>query len=312
LRIKAAVLRSFQSPFSLEHVDLPEPPEGWVTLRVRAVGVCGRDVVVWRGGFGNLKPPLILGHEVYGVYDGRPYGVYPAVPKCASGGCDLGILGEDAPGGYAEAVNVPRSSLVPLPDSRFEVYAAAVCGVATFIHASRVAGVSRGDRVLVTGASGGVGVHGSQYLARVVGAEVLGFTRSREKARVLEELGVTPVTDPSFYRSLGRVDYVFETVGSATINWSLRALKPGGTLVLIGNVEGRPITIERPALVFMRQLRIQGSSVYTREEYEEAVKLVAEGVVRPLYRAYRLEEINRAYDDVVNGRLVGRAVLVVG
>ena len=321
MHVRAAVLRGFGQAFSVEDVNLPDPGPGSVVVDVRAVGVCGRDVVVWRGGFRGLKPPLILGHEVFGIHDGRPVGVYPGIvgSECMTGGgcfdvascSDYRILGEGLPGGYATRVAVPEWNLVDLPDEDYARYAAAVCGVATYIHASRVAGIEEGSRVLVVGASGGVGIHGVQYLTRVLGARVIGYTRSPEKARVLRELGVEATSDPLGYRSLGRVDYVLDNVGAPTVNWSMRWLKPGGMLVLVGNVTGEPVVLERPALVVMREYRITGSAAYNKREYTEAVRLVGEGVVQAFYRAYRLEDVNKAYSDVTRGRVLGRAVLLV-
>ncbi|BES82777.1 zinc-binding dehydrogenase [Pyrodictium abyssi] len=315
---RAAVLRGFGRPFSIEEYSY-EPPGGWIGVRVRAVGVCGRDVVVWRGGFRNLRPPLVLGHEVFGEYDGKPVAVFPAIvgeecrermPGRENLCRDYAILGETVPGGYAEQVYVPRWNLIELPDTRYTDYAAAACGVATFIHAARVAGVGAGDRVIVTGAAGGVGIHGVQYLLSH-GVEVYGTTRSREKARVLEELGVHPLTSREFSRELGaKVDAVFEVVGAPTINESLRALRPQGTLVLIGNVEGKPLELVRPAMIVMRELRITGSAAYTRREYEAAISLIARGLVRPFYKTYRLDEVNQAYENILAGRLVGRAVII--
>ncbi len=316
-KFRAAVLKEFGGKFEISHVEV-KPPQGFsAEVEVRAVGVCGRDLVVWKGGFRNLRPPLILGHEVFGLYRGRPVGVYPAIvgEKCKlvepHNLCtDYMILGENTPGGYAERVYVPEWNIIELPDEEFSKYAAAVCGVATFIHASRLAGVSSGEKVLVTGASGGVAIHGIQYLASL-GAEVIAYTRSQAKAEVLRSLGVNVVSSLDFYKESGRVDHVMETVGAPTINRSIRSLKPGGTLVLIGNVTGEPIVLERPALVVMREVRIVGSAAYTRDEYAEAVRIVGEGNIRPFYKEYRLESINEAYMDIVGGKVVGRAVLVV-
>ena len=319
MMVRAAVLRGFGAPFSIEEVDVPVR-EGDRVVAVRATGICGRDVVVWRGGFRNLRPPLILGHEVFGVdEEGNPVGVYPGIvdEEClrAMRGRETlcpnySILGEGRPGGYATHVAVPAANLVRLPTPEFEKYAASVCGVATFIHASRVAGVRRGDRVLVTGASGGVGIHGVQYLINVVGAQVYAHVRSEWKAKVLRDLGAAPVTDLGFYRREGRVDFVFEIVGAPTINDSLLALNPGGTLVLVGNVTGEEIRLTRPAVVVMRELKIVGTAAYTLDEYAEAVRLVSQGAIRPFYRTYRLADVNAAYEAISRGELLGRAVLV--
>lgn len=309
MRFKAAVLHSWGSPFSIEEVEL-DGRKGWTWLRVRATGICGRDRVVWRGGFRNLRTPLIPGHEVYGEAGGRPYGVYPAVEAPCNGSTCTLLLGETAPGGYAEMVNVPSSSLVELPTREYARYAAAVCGVATMIHASKVAGLGPGDKVLVTGSLGGVGIHGIQYLA-MRGAKVYAYTRRRQHARLLEELGVEPVHSLDFYRRTGRVDVVMELVGARTLNESMRSLRQGGTLVLVGNIGGEPIVIERPALLVMREISIKGTAAYTIEEYREAISLVAQGRIRPFYKAYRLEEVNKAYRDIEEGKVVGRAVLVI-
>ncbi|MEB3844412.1 MAG: zinc-binding dehydrogenase [Desulfurococcales archaeon] len=303
VRVRGALLERFRSEFRVGEWEV-EVPDGWVPVRVKAVGLCGRDIVVWKGGFRNLKPPLILGHEVFGEHDGRPVSVYPAVNI---GGVPL-VLGENIPGGYADTVYVPEENLIPLPDAEYEKYAAAVCGVATLMHASRVAGIAAGDRVLVTGATGGVGIHGVQYL-RLLGAEVVAYARSREKGRVLEEMGFDVVYELSFYKEKGRVDSVMEIVGAPTINESMRSLRTGGRLVLIGNITGEPITITRPALLVMREISVTGSAAFTRREWEAAIRVVASGAIRPVYKVYPLSRINDAYREALTGSRVGRIVL---
>ncbi|BAN90444.1 alcohol dehydrogenase [Aeropyrum camini SY1 = JCM 12091] len=309
-KFRAAVLYGWREPFRLEEFEV-DPPEGWVPVEVRSVGMCGRDLVVWKGGFPNLKPPLVLGHEVFGLYEGQPVSVYPAIPDpgCLGGDCPPAILGENLPGGYAERVYAPRENLIPLPDGDFNKYAAATCGVATMMHAASVARVRPGERVLVTGASGGVAVHGIQYL-QLLGAEVVAYTRSREKGRVLEEeIGVETVTSLDFYRERGRVDVVMETVGAPTINESMRALRPRGRLVLIGNISGEPVTIKRPALLVMREITLTGSAAFTRKEWEAAIKTIGKGGVKPFYKAYSLDQINTALKEALEGGRIGRIVI---
>ncbi len=319
-RVRAAILDEFGKPFRTGVFEY-EYPDDWVEVRVKSVGVCGRDVVVWRGGFRNLRPPLVLGHEVFGEVDGEPVGVFPAIAftdKCkealesGEGVCEPGefaILGENLPGGYADRVYVPEWNLVPLPDGEYEKYAAAVCGIATIMHTVSVAGVRPGDRVLVTGASGGVGVHAIQYLS-LLGAKVYAYTRSEAKASQLRGLGVEPVTSLDFYKKEGRVDVVVELVGAPTVNDSMRALKPRGRMALVGNVTGEPITITRPALLVMRELIVTGNAAFNKREYEAAIRLVGSGAVKPFYRRYRLDDVNLAYEAVLRREIIGRAVLV--
>ncbi len=316
------MLEEFRKPFKIREFNY-NVPEDWVEVKVKAVGVCGRDTVVWKGGFTNLRPPLLLGHEVFGYYNDEPVAVFPAIvwsddcrkkmEEDPSSICDVreaSILGETTPGGYADKVYVPEWNIIRLPDEEFEKYAASTCGVATLMHASRVAGVSAGSKVLVTGASGGVGVHGIQYL-KLIGAEVYAYTRSVERAEILGRLGVTPVTSLDFYKELGKVDIVMELVGKYTFNDSMRALKPKGKMVLIGNISGEHIPCERPALFVMRELSLYGSAAFTKREYEAAIRLIGEGFIKPFYESYSLSNINEAYERVLSGDLVGRVVLRV-
>ncbi len=310
VKVRAAVLYGWREPFKVEDFEI-DVPEGWVPVEVKSVGMCGRDLVVWKGGFPNLKPPLILGHEIFGYYNGKPVSVFPGLPnpECKDWDCPPYILGENLPGGYAERVYVPPQSIIPLPDEDFDKYAAATCGVATIMHASSVVGVKPGERVLVTGASGGVGVHGIQYL-QLIGAEVIAYTRSSEKARFLErELGVETVTSLDFYREKGRVDVVMEIVGARTLNDSMRSLRFRGRLVLIGNITGEPITIKRPALFVMRELHFTGTAAFTFEEWSAAIRVISKGAIRPYYRVYSLDRINEAVKDAVEGDRIGRIVL---
>ncbi|MGC8542503.1 MAG: alcohol dehydrogenase catalytic domain-containing protein [Vulcanisaeta sp.] len=316
MRVLAAVLREFNKPFNIEEFDVGEPGPNDVIVRVKAEGICGRDLVIWRGGFKNLKPPLVLGHEIFGEVDGRPVGVFGAItdgtcPYCKAGKenlcLNLQFFGEGRPGGYAEAVIAPKNNVFELPDSDYVKYAAAICPLATAIHASRLSNVGSRTRVLVTGAGGGVGIHTIQYL-KYLGAYVISIT-SPAKADFVARYSDEVITDREFSRKVKDVDVVLEIVGAATINESLRALRREGVLVLIGNTEGEEIRLARPALTVMREHRIVGSAAYTRREVLEAVDLVHKGVIKPVYKVYSFRDVNQAYDDLMNQRVLGRAVL---
>ncbi|BCS92477.1 Acryloyl-coenzyme A reductase [Metallosphaera sp. J1] len=315
MKALAAVLERFSEPLVLREAEVGEG----LSVQVKASGMCGRDLVIWRGGFRNLTPPLILGHEIYGEYEGKPVGVY-GVETCGECRyCKAGkenlcenarFLGEARPGGYAEVVAVREQGIFPLPDKEYEKYAAGVCPLATAIHSSRIAGIQRGDTVLVTGAGGGVGIHTIQYL-KFLGAKVVSVTSS-SKVEVVSKFSDQVITQKDFSRQVKDVDAVIELVGSETVNESLRALKREGTLVLVGNVTGKEISLMRPALTIMREHRIVGSAAYTRAEVREAVRLIHEGMVKPVYRKYHLREVNTAMKDMMEGNVLGRAVLVTG
>jgi len=312
-KVKAAVLLNFRSKFVIKEVEL-EAPDYWEIVNIKYVGICGRDVVVWKGGFKNLKPPLILGHEIFGYYKGAPVAIFPGIRSEQREDLDyyktFSILGEQIPGGYADKVAVPKWNIITLKDQDLVKYAASACGVATFVHVAKVLGIRKGDKVLVTGASGGVGIHGIQYL-KLLGAEVYAFTRSESKAKIIKELDVNVVTDFSFYRNIGRMDHVIELVGAKTLNESMRSLRFKGSIVLVGNVTGEPISIQRPALFIMRELRMLGSAAYNKEEYMVALNEIEKGNIKPFYKLYNFYDINNAYEDILNSRVIGRAILSI-
>ena len=309
--MKAAILYQFKSPFVIGNT---EPKGVGVKVDVAYTGICGRDLVIWKGGFRNIKLPLILGHEIVGYYKGKPVAVYPSLycgkcEYCRAGKenlCDSAVtIGEgEVTGGYAEEVIVPERNIIPLPDDKLEKYAATMDPVATAIHASKLANLNKDNKVLVTGAGGGVGIHLVQYLKYMGVENVYGLTSKSEK---LKELGITPISDLKGEK----FDAIFELVGSKTINESLRALKKEGTFILIGNIDGEPITLLRPAMTIMRQHKIVGSAAYTKAEYEEAIRLIGEGKIKPIYEVYELEEVNTAYKNLIERKVFGRAVLKI-
>ncbi|BFH73095.1 alcohol dehydrogenase catalytic domain-containing protein [Sulfurisphaera javensis] len=310
--MKAAILYNFNQDFKIEET---KPKGVGVKVNVAATGICGRDIVIWKGGFRNLKTPIILGHEIVGYYKDKPVAVYPNIncgkcEYCKKGKenlCDNSIIigeNQDFTGGYAEEVIVPENNLISLPDEDFEKYAAALDPLATSIHATKLVNINKDSKVLVTGAGGGVGVHLVQYLKYLGINNVYALTSKGEKLKEFTENVVTDIKSLKF-------DIIFELVGSKTINDSLRALNKEGTLILIGNVEGEPITLLRPALSIMRQHKIIGSASYTKKEYEEAIRLIHEKKIKPIYQTYDLSDINRAYKDLQNRKVFGRAVLKI-
>jgi len=312
--MKAAILEKFSEPFKIADIDI-KPSTDEMILDVKACGICGRDLVIWKGGFPNLNLPLILGHEIYGELDGKPMGIYPAI---TCGNCEyckagkenlcskLGFFGEKRYGGYAEKIAVSSSNLFELPDKEYEKYAACVCPLATTIHATKLVDVDN-KIVLVTGAGGGVGIHAIQYL-RTKASKVIAIT-SKSKEEIVGKFSDEVITEREFSKYAKNVDVIFEMVGSETINESLRALKREGTLILIGNVTGKEISISRPALSIMREHRIIGSAAYTKREIIEAVKIISIKEIKPVYQKFKLEEINEAYKKLMDGKIIGRAIL---
>jgi len=321
--VKAVQLVKFGEPReALRYTDLPDPKPGpgEVVVKIEAAGVCGRDLVVRKGAFPHVKPPVVPGHEGVGrVVEVGPgverelVGVRVFLSAIYDGTCEYcrrglenlcrnaELLGESRNGTYAEYVVLPARFVHPFHGVDPRAAVIATCPLSTAVYALRHVDVD-GKRVLVVGA-GGTGLYIAQ-LAKVRGGEVYVSTRSREKAKALSELGIKTAEegDKDF-------DVVVDTVGSPTLERSLKLVKRNGVVVVIGNVTGEKALIS-PALIILRQIKVIGSMAFRPWDIYEALDLLKRGLIKPFYVEYRLEDAAKAHEDMERGAVFGRAVLI--
>jgi D-arabinose 1-dehydrogenase-like Zn-dependent alcohol dehydrogenase len=337
--MRAIVLGQFGPAENLRWEDVAEPRPGpnQLLVKVGACGVCFHDVINRNGNLPRTKLPAILGHEVAG----RVIEVGPGVVGFRVGDrvaclqrvncnqcshcldsrptlCRNGAVffGEEIPGGYADYFVTPVHVVAKVPDSLPDAEAAVTaCTLGTVVHAlgSR-AKLEAGQTVLITGASGGVGIHAIQY-ARMVGAQVVAVTTTESKVERLRQWGAqTVIYGPQLEfaqavkQAVGSVDLAMEVVGSATLDESLHALKSGGRLVVIGNVVGGRASFN-PGLVILKELEVIGSFATSIKELRQAFDLVANGKIKirvsdrlPLKDAVHAHRMLEA--RAVTGRLV--------
>ncbi len=207
--------------------------------------------------------------------------------------------------------------MAKVPDSLSDAEAAVTaCTLGTAVHAlgSR-ARIEPGQTVLVTGASGGVGIHAVQ-LARLMGAQVVAVTSSESKLERLKQWGAhTVIHAPrlefakAVKESVGPVDIALEVVGSVTLDESLHALKSGGRLVVLGNVVGGKAAFN-PGLVILKELEIIGSFATSVAELKQSFDLVANGKIKVLVSScLPLREAVQAHRLLETGSVTGRLVL---
>lgn len=319
MRAAVAVAQNFESPLdglSLREVPDPVPPVGWTRIRVRAAALNPHDTWTLRGiGHPAERLPIVLGCDAAGVTDdGREVVVHPVMGDALRGGGDQtldpqrALLSETIDGALAEYIVVPDELVVPKPDGLTWAEAGALgvaWGTAYRMLFTR-AGVRAGDRVLVQGGSGGVG-SAAIALAAAAGARVYATARTGDKARFARECGASAVFAPG-ERLPERVDAVVETVGEATWASSLRALRPGGIVVVAGATSGAmpPAELQR---VFYNQLRISGSTGCTRGEFEAMLRLVEVAGIRPRVTTISFDEIPAGFRRLLDGAVLGKLVV---
>lgn len=295
----------------------PEPPPGWATVYVRAAALNHHDLWSLRGvGLRAEALPMILGCDAAGVdEEGREVVVHAVISDPDMGGdetLDPGrtLLSEKHQGTFAERVVVPRRNLLPRPEGLSVEEAA--CLPTAWLTAYRMlfvrGGVRPGERVLVQGVGGGVST-ALVVLARAAGAHVTVTSRSEDKLARALELGAHEAV--AFGDRLpGKVDAVMETVGRATWEHSIRALRPGGRLVVSGTTSGPDVDDAQLTRIFFLQLSVIGSTMGTRDDLRSLIAFLDATGARPVIHEVRpLHEAREALATMAEGDMVGKIVL---
>jgi D-arabinose 1-dehydrogenase-like Zn-dependent alcohol dehydrogenase len=347
--VKAMVLHELGGKLRLEDVPVPKIGPNDVLLRVRATGV-GLTVVIMVGVPGRVTSfPRIPGHEVAGevaeigsevttvkIGDRVTCHFYltcKVCPYCRSGRETLctafrGNVGMACDGGYAEYMAIPALNVCPIPSGVSDVEAAiAADAICTPYHACREeARVGAGDRVLVVGAGGGVGIHMVQ-MARLCGGWVLAADVTDPKLEMAKVMGADALVDARrddiatqvLALTDGRgVDAAIDTVASReTLEACVRSLARAGRLVIIGHrpreVFGKdPSFSVDPQLMLNRMLEIHGSRYVNLGEIAQTLELLRQRRIKAVVtRTFPLEGAEEAHELLRRNELVGRAALIV-
>lgn len=324
-----------------EEAPRPQPGARDVLVQVRACAMNHLDIHVRRGIPGMTLPlPHILGSDVAGVVaetgsevtgwrEADEVLLNPGVScgscePCLSGDDNLcreyAILGEHIPGGYAEFVRVPVANVLPKPKSLSFTDAAAVPLVFLTAWDMLVVGarVRPSDTVLVWGAGSGVGSAAIQ-IAKLFGARVIGVAGADWKLERAKALGADETVNHATQRvgdevrrltDRRGVGVVFEHVGQATWDTSLKALARGGRLVTCGATSG-PAAQTDLRYVFSRKLMIRGTFTGSKGTMVEILRLVEAGRLRPVvHEVIPLRDVRRAHEMMESREQFGKLVLV--
>lgn len=339
--MRAALFSEYGDPdvVSVGTVPVPEPGPGEVRIQVKAASMNHLDLWIRRGLPIDHPMPHIGGSDMAGVVEALGPGVEGVAlgtrvvvdPSLGYGWYDgqgrgpsfdepsFRILGEHTQGGFAEYAVAPAANLLEIPeDVSFETAAAAGLVFVTAWRGLMNRGRLRaGERVLITGGSGGVSTAAIQ-IARLAGAEVYVVTSGADNVQRVLELGAHVAYDRTkvdfsreVWRDTGKegVHVVLDAVGEVLWEPCLRALSVGGRLVTYGATTGARGSTEI-RLVFWKQLDVLGSTMGTPAEFREVMRLVFRGKLEPvIHRVLPLSEARRAHELLEEGEVFGKLVL---
>src|SRR4051812_40029033 len=298
-----------------EHPD-PEPQAGELLVRVRAAGLNGADMLQLTG---NYPPPPGAPADIPGLeLAGEVVGVGRGVERFEPGDRVMAVV---AGGGQAELAIVHERAAMPVPEELDWTAAGGVPEVFTTAHDALFtqAGLTVGERLLIHGAAGGVGMAALQ-LGVMAGARVTGTVRDPAAREQVAALGVQAI-EPQEFVDYGPFDVVLELVGAPNLPDDLRALAIGGRIVVIGVGAGAVSDIDLRMLMGKRAV-LRGSTLRPRPIEEKAItarlleKMVLPGFASgdlsvPVAAAYPLDDAPAAYDRFKAGSKLGKVVLEV-
>jgi NADPH:quinone reductase-like Zn-dependent oxidoreductase len=335
-------MRVFQieGGWGMDHLVLssrpdPRPGPGEVLLRMKAASLNYRDLVVPDRGYGQYTGTLPLIPISDGV--GEVVEVGAGVTRVAVGdrvcpsflqrwvGGELnlerisGSLGGPIDGVMADLMVLPEAGVCQVPDHLSDEQAATLpCAALTAWSALITEGRLRaGDRLLVQG-TGGVALFALQF-AKMAGAHVTVISSSDEKlarARALgADAGINYVTEPEWARASRPItggagfDHILELGGEKTLPQSLRCIRPGGTVSMIGVLSGGTMSASL-GLIVTRQVRLQGITVGSRDGFEAMLRAIGQHRLVPIVdRVFAFDELKAAMAYLKSGAHFGKVCL---
>ncbi|MBN1676236.1 MAG: L-threonine 3-dehydrogenase [Kiritimatiellae bacterium] len=340
-----AIVKSKPEP-GLQLCEAPEPEPGpdEVLIRVKAVGICGTDVHIFKWdewSANRIKPPLLVGHEFVGVVEEvgrevrhiRKGARVSAEGHITCGHCrfcrtgqghicrEVEIIGVDRDGCFAEYLAMPADNIWPVPDSIPDKYASVFDPLGNAMHTVMSQPVA-GRTVLITGA-GAIGLF-AVAIARAAGAgNVVAVEPNRFKRRLALEAGADVVLDPADEELAARVldaseglgpEVFLEMSGNAdALVLGLRLLRNGGHAALLG-IPPREVTLNLPELVIFKAATIRGvngrrmyDTWYQCQSFLERHRLSIDTVIT---HTFPFAEYAKAFDVILGGN-AGKLVMFV-
>lgn len=335
--MKAAVVRAFGMPLTIEQVPIPTPKAGEVLVKIRATGVCHTDLHAAEGDWPiKPSPPFIPGHEGAGVVaavgagvkslkEGDPVGIAWLHDACDA--CEFCITGWETlcesqndsgyslDGTFAEYAIGSAAYVARLPAGvDFAAMAPILCAGVTTYKGIKETEARPGEWLAISGI-GGLGHIAIQY-ARAMGLHVVALDVTEEKLALARKLGAelaVNAKDPDAAEQVvkltggGAHGVLVTAVSPAAFSQAIRLVRRKGTISLNGLPPGDFAT---PIFdVVLKRITLRGSIVGTRKDLAEAIQFATEGKVQAHIHKAKLEDINRVFADMKAGKVDGRIVM---
>ncbi len=319
--MKAAILTAIKTPISIQETNIPIPEEHEALVEVRAAALNHRDVWITKGMYPGINPPVILGSDGAGIYEGKEVIINPNInwgENQKVQGDSYHILGLPTHGTFAEKVLVNKDRIHPKPSHLSMEQAAALPlgGMTAYRALISRCQATKDDRILISGIGGGVALFAFQF-AVAMGAEVWVTSGSEEKIQKAIQMGAkggVNYKEEDWHKKLGKAsggfDVIIDSAGGDGFPLLLKTCNAGARIAFYGGTQGN-FTLN-PQFIFWKQLSIFGSTMGSDRDFVDMLDFVNEHKVVPVVDSvYDLAEANAAFDRMDKGLQFGKIILKV-
>jgi NADPH2:quinone reductase len=319
--MRAMQVTAYDAPLTLRDLEIPVPGAGEVLVRVETCGMNFADTLMVKGTYQEKPPlPFTIGLELAGTVVGLGKGV-STLQK------DQRIAAYSGSGGLAEYAVLPAEVCVPIPDEMDAVDAAAflIAYGTSQIALDHKAALQPGERLLVLGASGGIGLTAVE-LGKLMGAEVIACARGKAKLEICRKLGADHLIDSetddirAVVKALGGADVVYDPIGGDQFKAAMRACNPGARLLPLGFASGEVPQI--PAnILLVKNLTVIGFYIggYAKlkpavltDSFKALFDWYVAGKLKPhVSHILPLEDANAALDLLRTRKATGKVVIKI-
>jgi NADPH:quinone reductase-like Zn-dependent oxidoreductase len=334
--MKAVVLEELGGPdkLAVQDIETPEPKEGEVRVALQAAALNRRDLWITLGLYPKIQLPCITGSDGAGVVDALGGGVDPALlnqeviiypardwgdnPHVQSP--EFRILGMPDQGTFAEYICVDQKYVYSKPAhlNFTETASFPVAGLTAWRSVITQGEVTKNHNVLITGAGGGVSSFALAWCVHI-GAKVYVSSGSEQKIAWARSMGAIDGVDyhedncyKELSRKVGGFDVIIDSSGGDTLNELLGSLKPGGRYVFYGATRLNPSQGLEMAKLFFRQIRIQGTSMGTPDEFKAMLEFTEHHGIHPaVHKIFALDAIVEAHQLMEKSAQTGKILIKI-
>lgn len=314
--MKALRLVNIGDPLSYGSIDMPEVKDGSSIVKILASALNHRDVWITKGMYPGIKMPCTLGSDGVGELDGKQVIINPGMNWGVNENVqadDFEVLGMPKDGTFAEYIQIEDKYSYPKPDHLTIEEAAALplAGVTAYRTLVTRCKVQPSDRVLVTGAGGGVALMAIQ-LAVALGCEVHVTSSSQEKIDKAIALGAKNgynYKNDGWYKQAGNFDVIIDSAGGDTFHHLIKITNPGARIGFYGASLGKFQNLN-PQLMFWRQVSLLGSTMGSDSDFADMLDLVTEHKIKPVVdKVFDMKDGQAAFDRMEAGKQFGKIIL---